>query len=79
MEWGNLMENRPDFHNVTRAIDAIPHRIYRPLSEPQRPFYNGQRYYHCMKTQLVIDNQGNISFIQAGLLGSTHDAYSYRL
>lgn len=29
-----------------------------------------------MKTQLVIDNQGNIPFIQAGLSGSTHDAYS---
>ena len=79
MEWGNLMGNRPEFHNVTSAIDAIPHRIYRLLSEPQRPFYNGHRHYHCMNTQLVIDNQGNIRFIQAGFLGSTHDAPSYRL
>ena len=32
-----------------------------------------------MNTQLVIDNDGNIRFVQAGFLGSTHDATSYRL
>ena len=32
-----------------------------------------------MNTQLVIDTDGNIPFVQAGFLGSTHDAMSYRL
>ena len=32
-----------------------------------------------MNTQLVIDNDGNFRFVQAGFLGSTHDARSYRL
>ena len=79
LEWGNLMGNWPEFPNVVGAIDSTPHQIYRPLSEAQRPFYSGHRHYHCMNTQLVIDNDGNIRFVQAGFLGSTHDATSYRL
>ena len=45
----------------------------------QRPFYNGYRHYHCMNTQLVMDNEGHIRFVQAGFLGSTYDAVSFRL
>lgn len=74
LEWGNLMGNWPEFPNVIGAIDSTPHEIYCPLS-----FYSGHRHYHCMNTQLVIDNEGNIRFLQAGFLGSTHDATSYRL
>ena len=32
-----------------------------------------------MNTQLVMDNEGHIRFVQAGFLGSTHDAVSFRL
>jgi hypothetical protein len=32
-----------------------------------------------MNTQLIIDSQGHLRFVQAGFLGSTHDATSYRL
>ena len=32
-----------------------------------------------MNTQLVMDNEGHIRFFQAGFLGSTHDAVSFRL
>ena len=56
LEWGNLMGNP----NVIGAIDGTPHQIYRPLSEAQGPFHSEHRHYHCMKTQLVIDNEGNI-------------------
>ncbi|XP_020602223.1 uncharacterized protein LOC110041281, partial [Orbicella faveolata] len=68
-----------EFPNVVGAIDTTPHEIYRPLIEPQRPFYSGYRHYHCMNTQLVMDNEGHIRFVQAGFLGSTHDAVSFRL
>jgi len=37
-EWRNLMRNWEEFPNVMGAIDTIPHEIYRPLLEPQRPF-----------------------------------------
>ena len=79
LEWGNLIGNWPEFPNVVGAIDSTPHQIYRPLSEAQRPFYSEHRHYHCMNTQLVIDNEGNIRFDQAVFLGTTHDATSYRL
>ena len=71
------MGNWEEFPNVVGAIDTTPHEIYRPLIEPQRPFYSG--YRHCMNTQLVMDNEGHIRFVQAGFLGSTHDAVSFRL
>lgn len=78
-EWANLMGNWSEFPNVVGAIDSTPHEIYRPLTEPQRPFYSGHRHYHCFNTQLIIDNNGHLRFVQAGFFGSTHDATSYRL
>ena len=65
------MGNWEEFPNVVGAIDTTPHEIYRPLIEPQRPFYSGYRHYHFMNTQLVMDNEGHIRFVQAGFLGST--------
>ena len=32
-----------------------------------------------MNTQIVMDNEGHIRFVQAGFLGSTHNAVSFRL
>ena len=73
------MGNWKEFPNVVGAIDTRPHEIYRPLIEPQRPFYSGYWHYHCMNTQLVMDNEGHIRFVQAGFPGSTHDAVSFLL
>ena len=76
------MGNWEEFPNVVGVIDTTQHEIYRPLIEliePQRPFYKGYRHYHCMNTQLVMDSEGHIRFVQAGFLGSTHDAVSFRL
>ncbi|XP_031555303.1 uncharacterized protein LOC116292177 [Actinia tenebrosa] len=78
-EWRNLMGSWPELPNAVGAIDATPHEIYCPLAEPQRPFYSGHRHYHCLNTQLVMDNESHIRFLQAGFLGSTHDATAYRL
>lgn len=78
-EWANLMGNWPEFPNVVGCIDSTPHEIYRPYTEPQRPFYSGHRHYHCFNTQLIIDNEGHLRFVQTGFLGSTHDSTSYRL
>ncbi|KXJ08298.1 hypothetical protein AC249_AIPGENE19564 [Exaiptasia diaphana] len=78
-EWRNLIGNWPELPNSVGAIDVTPHEIYCPLSEPQRPFYSGHRHYHCLNTQLVMDNEGHIRFLHAGFLGSTHDSTSYKL
>ena len=73
------MGNWEELLNVVGAIDTTPHEIYRPLIEPQGLFYSGYRHHHCMNTQLVMDSERHIRFFQAGFLGSTHDAVSFRL
>ena len=73
------MGNWEEFSNVVGAIDTTPHEIYRPIIEPQGLFYSGYRHHHCMNTQLVMDNERHIRFVQAGFLGSTHDVISFRL
>jgi len=65
-EWANLMGNWPELPNAVGAIDTTPHEIYRPLTKPQRPFYSGYRHYHCMNAQLVMENEGQIRFVQPG-------------
>ena len=73
------MGNWEELPNVVGTIDTTPHEIYRPLIEPQGLFYSGYRHHHCMNTQLVMDNERHTRFVQAGFLGSTHDAISFRL
>ncbi|KXJ10950.1 hypothetical protein AC249_AIPGENE4796 [Exaiptasia diaphana] len=79
LAWNNMMGSWPEFPNVVGAIDSSPHEIYRPSTEPQRLYNSGHRHYHCMNTQMIIDNEGRIRFLQSGFLGSTHDALSFRL
>jgi hypothetical protein len=47
--------------------------------EPQREFFSGHRHYHLMNTQIVVDNLGNIVFLQAGFPGSLNDAGNFNL
>ena len=61
------------------CIDGTPHEIYRPQVEPQAQFYSGHRHYHVMNTQLIVDNQGNIVFLQAGFLSSMNVAGNFIL
>ena len=61
------------------CIDGTPHEVYRPLTEPQREFFSGHRHYQLMNTQLIMDNLGNIVFLQAGFLGSMNDAGNFHM
>ena len=79
LEWNNTIENWPEFPNAVGAIDTKPRKIHRLLTEPQRRFYSGHRHYYCFNTQLVMGNTAHIRFLQAGFLGSMHDAVSLRL
>ena len=64
-EWNALRGNWQSFPNAVGCLDGTPHKIYRPQVEPQREFYSGHRHYHLMNTQLIVDNLGNIVFLQA--------------
>ena len=63
------------FPDAVGCIDEI----YRPQVELQSQFYSGHRHYHVMNTQLIVDNQGNIVFLQAGFLGPMNDAGNFIL
>ena len=79
VQWNALRGNWSSFPDAVGCIDGTPHRIYRPLVEPQEDFYSGHRHYHLMNTQLIVDNLGNIVFLQAGFLGALNDAGTYNL
>ena len=78
-EWNFLRGNWRYFPNAVGCIDGTPHGIYRPQVEPQRDFFSGHHHYHIMNTQLIVDNLGNIVFLQAGFLGSLNDAGNFNL
>ena len=78
-EWNALRGNWRSFPNAVGCIDGTPHEIYRPEAEPQAEFYSGHRHYHLLNTQLIVDNLGNIVFLQAGFLGAMNDAGNFNL
>lgn len=78
LEWLNMMGNWPEFPTAVGSIDATPHEIYRPITEPQRLFYSGHRHYHCFSTQLILDSHGHLRHVHAGFVGSMADANAYR-
>ena len=67
------------FPDAVGCIDGTSHEIYRPETEPQEFFYSGHIHYHLMNTQLIVDNIGNIVFLQAGFLGAMNDAGNYNM
>lgn len=78
-EWNEMRNKWQQFPNAVGCIDVTPHEILVPSTEPQRHFYSGHRHFHLLNTQMICDNNGHIRFLQAGFLGSTHDAQSFRL
>ena len=56
------------------AIDGTSHEIYRPMNEPQQQFYSGNRSYHCLHTQMVVDATGIMRYIESGFMGHLNDA-----
>ena len=78
-EWNSMRGNWRSFPNAVGCIDGTPYEIYRPQVEPQRDFFSGHRHYHIINTQLIVDNVGNIVFLQAGFLGSLNDAGNFNL
>ena len=65
-------------HVAVGAIDGTSHHIYRPVDH-QRQFYSGHRNYHCLHTQVVVDNSCNIRYVESGFLGHHNDAQTFRL
>ena len=67
------------FPGAVAVIDGTRHRIQRPQTEPQQSFYSGHTRRHNFSTQIVMENQGNIVFIQSGFLGHNNDSGQLQL
>ena len=62
------------FSDAAGCIDGTPHETDRLGIKPQAPFCSSHHDYHFMNTQLIVNNLGNIVFLQAGFLGDMNDA-----
>ena len=57
-EWSSFRGNWEKIADAVGAIDGTSNEIYRPCTEPQDQFYSGNRSYHCLHTQMVVDATG---------------------
>ena len=76
-EWLELRGEWQKLPLVIGAIDGTSSEIYRPQTEPQEHYFSGHRHYHCIHTQVVINNKGEICFIESGFLGHQNDAQQF--
>ena len=66
------------FTGAVGIIDGTLHKINRRAVEPQEQFFNGHRRHDAFSTQVIVDNSGNIVFVQAGFLGHMNDAGQFQ-
>lgn len=78
-EWENMRNDWEELEGVVGCIDGTSHEIAIPGVEPQRLFYSGHRKYHCLHTQVIIDNSHKIRYIHSGFLGHMNDAQTFAL
>lgn len=65
-KWSTFLNTVEHFPNAVGMIDATPHEIRRPSGARQAQFYRGDKRYHFMSTQMVIDADGLIVLLVAG-------------
>ena len=78
-QWLERANHWKMFPGVVAVIDGTRHEMQRPQTEPQQHFYSGHCRYHNLSTQIIMDNQGNIVFVQFGFLGHNNDSGQFQL
>ena len=73
-QWLHMAHHWELFPGAVAVIDGTRHEIQRPGIEPQQFFYSGHCRYHNFSTQIIMDNHGNIVFIQSEFLGRNNDS-----
>ena len=63
---------------VVGMIDATSNRIYKPKTERETLYYSGHRHFHCVHTQIIVDNNGVLRYIKSGFKGHNNDATTFR-
>ena len=78
-QWMGMRNDWDLFPGAVAVIDGTRHEIQRPQTEPQQHFYSGHCRFHNFSTQLIMDNSGNIVFIQSGFLRHNNDSAQLRM
>ena len=73
-EWRSVTGRWQELPGVVGVIDGTSHEILAPAPHIQRRFYSGHRKYHCIHTQIIIDNK---NYVHSGILGHMNDAQSF--
>lgn len=77
-EWRQLRGRWRRLPEAVGAIDGTSHEIYIP-QEDQHLYYSGHRSYHCIHTQVIIDNNLNIRHVESGFRGHNNDAQVFHM
>lgn len=78
-EWGQKIGYWDKIPCAVGSIDGTSHEIYRPGVEPQEPFYSGYRHYHTLHTQVIVDIEGVVVYVESRFLGHMNDAQQHAL
>ena len=78
-QWIDMANHWELFPGAVAIIDGTRHEIQRPGIEPQQHFYSGHCRYHNFSTQIIMDNHGNIVFMQSGFLGHNNDSAQFHM
>ena len=78
-QWRNMKHTWKNLECAVGAIDGTSHEICRPSNEPQQLFYSGHRKYHSIHSQVIVDNCGQIRYIECGFMGHLNDAQQFAL
>ena len=78
-EWTNFQGLWQKLPFAVGAIGGTLTEIYRPGIEPQKHYYSGNGYYHCIHTQILITNGGTLCDVECGSLGHQNDAHQFML
>ena len=68
----------PDLPDAVWCIDRTSHKILVSSAEPQRLYCSGHRRYHCIHTNIEIDNQQNNVHSKCVFMRRKNDVQMYQ-
>ena len=77
-EWTTLGGKWRDMPLVVGMIDDTSYRNYKPKTERETLYYSGHKHFHCVYTQIIVDNNGVLWYIKSGFKGHNNDATTFR-
>jgi hypothetical protein len=63
-------------HHIPFAVGTSV-EIYRPQTEPQQLYFSGHRRYNAIHAQIIVDDKGQLRFIECGFPGHLNDAQQF--